>query len=176
MRRYVFSPVVDIYSSKYDNKYFQENPLYCDQQTGLVTGLQVPQVQSYAPPDPTTTPHPPSHTSHYSCRENSRGQQGHHARCAKSWQQTGPGSKSFRGEGMRAAWKKKKHPWLLSSDVLILCFSNFHCLIGNLLTFPSCNLIIGLPFHKLPLAHLSYFSIHLKTEWLSGCWLAYESV
>lgn len=63
-----------------------------------------------APDPPTTTPHPPFHTSLYSCRENSGGQQGHRARCAKSWQQTGPGSKSFRGEGMRAVWKKKKNP------------------------------------------------------------------
>lgn len=123
------------------------------------------------PPPPIRLPTPPS-TPAGKTAEGSRGIMpdvpSHDSK--RALDQRASGGKVWERPG------KKTHPWLLSSDVLILCFSKLHRLIGNLLTFPSCNLIITLPFHKHPLAHSSYFSIPFKTKWLSGRWPADESV
>lgn len=96
--------------------------------------------------------HTHTHTSLLSCRENSRGRRGHHARCAKSWQRTGSGSKCFRGvrdlveggRGVRAGWgcRGTSAGWeknTCDSRALMLSFFVFHRRKGHLWTFPSRN-------------------------------------
>lgn len=111
---------------------------------------------------PPTPPPPPSALPHLPQLLQGKQQRAAGAPCQMCQVMTanGPWIKELRGGRYESGLEKKNHPWLLSSDVLIFCFSKFPCLIGNLLIFPSCNLIIALPFHKHPLAHL-YFSIHL---------------
>lgn len=117
MQRYVFYPVVDFYSSK-------KNQNKTRQQTGLVTGLQVLQVQSYPPPPtpprppPICSPTPPS-TPAGKTAEGSRGTMpdvpSHDSK--RALDQRASGGKVWERPG-----KKKTYPWLLSSGVLILFF------------------------------------------------------
>lgn len=77
-----------------EENYFQVNSLHCDRQFGLQTDSKNPQVQTYNPPfflflSPFPMPLLLVQGKH------SGGQQWHSARCAKSYQQTGSGSKSM---------------------------------------------------------------------------------